>query len=119
MAKIKGALHSIAAHGSIANTITFCKSARLQTAKGYSMPVKTISPAQLLRRTKYRYACKQWTNMDPGYKPNWLPQAQRNKVTLFNAYMSDAMSGKFPVPKSQWDLGASTWDSFSSFWDQL
>lgn len=119
MAKIKGPLHSISASGTLASSITFLRSAQQQNAKSWNRPARRASVAQLARQKKYRGACLNWhiTTVQTDY--DWPTIAAPRKITLFNAYISECMSGRLIVPGSIWDGGLTTWDSGLTFFDQL
>jgi len=117
MAKIKGALHSVSASGTLGRTITFCKSTNQQNAKNFSSPRKPPSAAQLARRKKYKKVCWMWANTDPFLYFDLTLIAQQRKITLFNAFVHVCMSGLQPVPLTEWDDGATVWEDGDTLWD--
>lgn len=82
MVKLKGALLSQEAHGSIAKTITFSKRKSGQQVRRYNKPKVAASPAQRAQRRLTEFLVSQWQTMLPTQKAEWTAKAKASGKNL-------------------------------------
>lgn len=117
MAKLIGPLHSLAASGTIAGTLTVLSQFGTHIAKKKPSPGGQPSAAQLARRATYRAACNQWRQLSQPDKAAWTIAAQPRQITAFNAFVSHYMLTHANADSTVWDNGTTTWDNGTTTWD--
>lgn len=92
MAKIKGPLFSQAAHGSIADILSFSKKRTGQQTRKYNKPLADPSGAQRGQRRLTEFLVAQWQNMSDADKATWAANARTLGVKLsgYHFFMREA-----------------------------
>lgn len=92
MVKLKGALLSESAHGSIAKTLTFSKRQSGQQARKFNYPKKPISQTQYTQRTIIGLLTAHWQVMSSGEKATWNEKAKSTGFNMsgFNYFIKKA-----------------------------
>jgi hypothetical protein len=117
MAKTRGPLMSVTAHGSFADVLTYLAQNTRQIVKRKAAPSGTPSASQTARRLVYANGCAAWAGLSPGEKSAWSSLAHARKITPFNAFMSDYLLTHAGTTGTVWDGGSTTWDGGSTTWD--
>ena len=82
MVKVKGALASESAHGSIAGILTYSKKRSGQQGRKYTKPLTIPTPAQRAQRRLTDFLVAQWQNMTPDQKATWETNAKASGLNL-------------------------------------
>lgn len=102
MAKIKNPLHSMTAHGTVGDQITFRETMHGAVATRYPKHTPSASDDQEARREQYRDGCAAWQILDPTGRLPYEALAKKLRVTAFNAFMSEYMQPITPPPPTVW-----------------
>lgn len=89
MPKVTSPLFSIAASGSIDNSLTFRKSRRGYDCVKYSQPSGPPSAAQTLHRQRFRRLANAWKTLTPTQQATWLPPAEHHNTTRYAVFIAE------------------------------
>ena len=99
MAILKGPLHSIEAHGSVAKQIVFKKTNGRNVATVYSTPgsVKPFFPnsSQQEKRARYGAAVGYWQSLTSDEKAIYATRAKNENYSGWNLFLQEYMAGVF------------------------
>lgn len=87
MVKLKGPALSLAAGGSIADTVTFASWKGQHYLRKRVKGTNPRSPAQLSMRTILTFLAKGWADITPANKATWNDLADIARTSPFNAYL--------------------------------
>ena len=82
MAKTKGPLLSLEAHGSLAKTLNYSQRKSGSQCRKYNKPLVTPSAAQRGQRRLTEFLVAQWQNMSDADKATWATNAAASKYNL-------------------------------------
>lgn len=87
MGKHKAPLLSLGASGTIADTLTYQRSRKLNISRTKPIPFDPQSDRQLWHRYLYHEICLYWNTLSAAEKQTWETNARPYKITGFNLFM--------------------------------
>lgn len=92
MAKLKGPMFSLSAHGKLGRALSFSQSKGRALTKKYSYPKKPATLSQLTQRTIIGLLTAQWSCMSAGDKQTWENQlaSTGERISAFNYFIREA-----------------------------
>ncbi len=88
MVKVYGPAMSLAASGSLANTITFSSWKGRAYVRERVVPANPRSGGQVGMRAMFKYLAQVWDGLTDGNKATWETRAADAVISPFNAFMS-------------------------------
>ena len=100
MARAKGPLFSLGAHGTLGNTLTYQDNKGVNVVRIKPTPKDKKTTCQTVRQYVYRYGCTVWSSrpdlVTEEEKVLWTEQAKINHRSGFNEFMSAVMLLNIP-----------------------
>jgi aminoglycoside phosphotransferase family enzyme len=116
MAKIKNALFSLEASGSVAKLVNYQKQIGTQIARLHRATNKKPTIAQATQREAYRLQYTKWLSLTINEKQKYVTRAQNERITGLNLYLKETLKKSPTTPNANWDNGISSWDNGASLW---
>lgn len=88
MARVTGPLLSLAASGTIQNTITYATWKGRPYARMHVIPSNPKTAAQVAVRAMLKFLSQGWSAIKAASESSWVAQADATKTSTFNAYIS-------------------------------
>lgn len=82
MAKIKGPLFSLGAHGSLSKTLSYSRRRSGDQCRRYNKPTVPATPAQHAQRRLTEFLVAHWQNMSAGDRATWEANAKASGLNL-------------------------------------
>lgn len=94
MARTKGSLFSLNAHGSIARGVTYRQGNSKQSARKYAKPTNAGTPKQRERRRITEFIVAQWQNISEATRDTWRAneEAKRLGLTGYQYFLKQAQA---------------------------
>ncbi len=90
MVKLTGPMNSLAAGGTLANTITFSTNKGRAYARTRVLTPNPKTPPQVSQRMLWQFASRAWNGVPSADKESWAAIAARTDTSPYNAYMGSA-----------------------------